>query len=547
MTARHGKILWENDIFALSISSLFLFFFIIVYLYFAEQEAAKDKERLLSNRRIVHIALVLFGGFTLHFALKWAMVRYPLLEPYTVIFTLSMPLKGMDSETFSSAFNGVILPASLFLGISLLGMLSIKKYSCLRLKLRFCVGRWSLILSYIILFSSIFTIFYTLPVSGYFEAAAKQKLPVENSEFYIKYYADPNKTKITFPQKKKNLILILLESIESSFLAKKTGGLFEKDYIPELTRLASENINFSHTQLIGGGKDLWGTHWTIASMVAKLCGIPFNLPIFDNTTFFVDFLPGAKGLTDILHEHGYRQRFLFGSDKNFASRGQFMKTHKVEVHDLIYYKEKKKVPEDYYVFWGIEDAKLFALAKEELDEISSHGEPFMLGLLTTDTHFPDGYICELCAPDKNSEIPAIFTVLRCASRQTENFIKYIKSKPWYKDTVIVVLGDHLFMDKKIFPENQESRRWLNIFINSSIAPIRSKGREFSSFDMYPTILESMGAKIQGGSLALGRSLFSDRPTIIEEIGLEEYINENLSRKSLQYNKFIYDSDAAAGK
>ena len=539
MIARHSGVLWGSDILALSLSSLFLFFFITVYLYFAEQKAAK-KEPLFLNKRLIHIALVLLGGFTLHFALKWGMSRYPLLEPYTVIFTLSMPLKGTDSETLMSIFNGVILPAALFLGISLFCVVSVKKRS-LFLRLPFRAGRWSLILSYTMLFTSIFAIFYTLPVSGYFEAAAKQKLPAENSGFYIKYYADPGKTKITFPQKKRNLILILLESIESSFSSEKNGGLFNEDYIPELTRLATENINFSHTRLVGGGKDLFGTHWTIAAMIAKLCGIPFNLPIFGSEKFSVDFLPGAKGLTDILYEHGYRQRFLFGSDKDFGSRGQFMETHKVEVHDLLYYRQKKKIPEDYHVFWGIEDAKLFALAEEELDEISSHGEPFMLGLLTADSHFPNGYICELCAPHKNTAIPDIHTVVRCVSKQTENFIKRIKSKTWYGETAIVILGDHLFMDKKIFPKNQDSRRWLNIFINSSITPTRPKGREFSSFDMYPTILESIGAKIEGGALALGRSLFSGKPTIIEETGLEDYINDNLGLKSLQYNEFIYGS------
>jgi len=543
MITKHSGMLWENDVLMLSVSSLFLFFFLTIYLYFAEQETNKNREYPFSNKFIIHIALVLLGGFTLHFALKWGIARYPLLEPYTVIFTLSMPLKGTDSETFASAFNGVIMPTILFLGISLFCLSSIKKRENLPPKLPFQTARWSLILSYTILISSIFTVFYTLPVSGYFEAAAKQKLPAENSDFYEKYYIDPDKIKITFPQKKRNLILILLESIESSFSAKKTGGLFDEDYIPELTRLALENVNFSHTKLVGGGKDLWGTHWTIAAMVAKLCGIPFNLPVFGSETFSVDFLPGAKGLTDILHEHGYRQRFLFGSDKNFASRGQFLETHKVEIHDLIYYKQKKKIPEDYYVFWGIEDAKLFALAEEELDEMSSTGEPFMLGLLTVDTHFPGGYICELCSSDKNTETQDIYTVLHCTSRQTGNFIKRIRSKPWYKDTVVVILGDHLYMDKNIFPKNQESRRWLNIFINSSIMPAFSKGRDFSSFDMYPTILESMGAKIQGHSLALGRSLFSDKPTIIEETCLEEYINENLERKSMQYNKFIYGSAA----
>jgi len=438
----------------------------------------------------------------------------------------------------------VIQPALELLGLSVFLMLIIRKKLETIPEMPLRTGRLILITSYTALFLSASAVFYTLPVKGYIEAVERQKLPPKDSAFYRKYYVNPNNTQIVFPQKKKNLVFILMESMESSFADKRSGGVFDENHIPELTRMANENINFSHTQLMGGGKDLFGTHWTIAAMISKLCGIPFNIPIEGNTNFSVDFLPGAKGLTDILSENGYKQRFLFGSDKRFASRGRFMETHKVEVHDLIYYKQRKKVPQDYYVFWGIEDAKLFALAKEELDEAAEMGSPFMLGLLTADTHFPGGYICELCDKNHdNTEQSKARTVFRCASRQIDDFIKWMRSKPWYNDTVIVIVGDHLYMSDKAFPKQtaEKSRRWLNIFINSSVMAEHSKRRDFSSFDMYPTILESMGVKIQGHALGLGRSLFSQRPTILEEIQEEDYINNELSLQNIQYNEFIYGS------
>lgn len=47
-------------------------------------------------------------------------------------------------------------------------------------------------------------------------------------------------TEITFPEKKRNLIYIFLESMESTYASKDEGGEFEFNCIPELTQLAKE-------------------------------------------------------------------------------------------------------------------------------------------------------------------------------------------------------------------------------------------------------------------------------------------------------------------
>lgn len=66
------------------------------------------------------------------------------------------------------------------------------------------------------------------------------------------------------------------------------------------------------------------------------------------------FLPNLVTLTDILRRQGYDQRFIFGSDKKFASRGAFFAEHgKVEVHDINWYKSQGLLPEDYQVFWDL--------------------------------------------------------------------------------------------------------------------------------------------------------------------------------------------------
>ena len=60
------------------------------------------------------------------------------------------------------------------------------------------------------------------------------------STYIADNYVDPGTVKITFPEKKRNLIVIYLESVEVTFADKEDGGAFPKNAIPELTELAKE-------------------------------------------------------------------------------------------------------------------------------------------------------------------------------------------------------------------------------------------------------------------------------------------------------------------
>ena len=125
-------------------------------------------------------------------------------------------------------------------------------------------------------------------------------------------------------------------------------------------------------------------------------------------------------------------------------------------------------------------------------------------------------------------------------------------------TVIVIMGDHLFMateetnpyknnsyltyhrlksDKNGMSDNP--RRWIDIFINADEKVKNSnniKNRKFSSFDMFPTILAALGCSITDNRLGFGVNLFSDEKTLCERYS-EEYINEKLMERTIQYLNF----------
>ena len=131
-------------------------------------------------------------------------------------------------------------------------------------------------------------------------------------------------------------------------------------------------------------------------------------------------------------------------------------------------------------------------------------------------------------------------MVSCASYQLGNFVKWIQQQPFYKDTVIVIVGDHLTMNQRFTKDMQ--RKPINIFINSDLTAQKSKNRTFTPFDIYPTIVESMGIKISGHKLALGTSLYANVPTLTEgKISLTD-LDINVRKKSKLYDYLLFGKD-----
>ncbi|MBR6542145.1 MAG: hypothetical protein IKT73_02950, partial [Anaerotignum sp.] len=99
----------------------------------------------------------------------------------------------------------------------------------------------------------------TVDLPGYIYYVSQQ------TSIYQDEYVDPLKAEITFPEEKRNLIYIFLESMENTYMSEEVGGALDFNAMPELTKLVQdeENINFSHTDGIGGFHDMTGASWTI--------------------------------------------------------------------------------------------------------------------------------------------------------------------------------------------------------------------------------------------------------------------------------------------
>jgi len=159
-------------------------------------------------------------------------------------------------------------------------------------------------------------------------------------------------------------------------------------------------------------------------------------------------------------------------------------------------------------------------------------------MLTVNTHAPNGFRSESCKSNEENEY---LNSVVCSSKEISKFIKWLKEQDFYKNTTIVLVGDHLSMNS-IISENieYENRQIYNAIINSPIKIKCEKERSATSFDMYPTTLASIGAKIEGNRLGLGTNLYSCEKTLSEKYGIINF-NEELSKNSTYYTKCIFSN------
>lgn len=460
--------------------------------------------------------LLSLTGFALALSASWAYNYFGLSCFEQIIFHLKVPLEGTNTQFLKDWLRICLLKAVIF-ATALYLPCYIPAYG--QYYEEICVG------------SFVFSILFALYKIKLVEYIVNQ---FRSTDLYEKYYVDGKKVNITFPEKKRNLILLYVESLETTYTSKENGGNYASDLIREITELAKEHLNFSHQEKLGGAHVVAGTGWTTGGLVAQSSGVPLCIPLNSHSySDATDFLPGAYTLGDILQKEGYEQEFLIGSEAAFGGRKFYYDKHgNYQIFDLKEARRQGKIPEDYREFWGYEDEKLFAFAKEEITRLAQGEKPFNFTMLTVDTHHPYGYV------DRNyeEEYPErLSNIIRGNAKKIGAFVEWLKEQPFYEDTTIMISGDHLSMAAEYIGDTYDKnydRTTMNVFVNSMAETAYNKNRIFTSFDMYPTILRAMGAEIEGGRLGLGVDLFSGQKTVAEEIGLEKLDKE--LRKQSQY-------------
>ena len=525
------------------------------------KESINHQERRFFSKWILPLLIFLLLGFSffLYFSLQYLLGNWEELTVEEILYHIKSSMGGASESLVRIFILSVLLPAfgiSLFL-IFLYILLQSKNFEgILSLKskdhfLSFHLPRffnWKKVYLGFCFFLALF--FFSLTLIDAWDSISLGSYlssQLHSSKFIEENYVDPKGIELHFPEKKRNLIYIYMESTELTFMDKAHGGAFPDNLLPEMTALSKEGEDFSgEGDSRNGGISLPGATWTMGAIFAQSTGLPLKISIEQNSMDSQKaFFPSVTAIQDILKEEGYTQKFLLGSVGYFGGRELYMKDHgDVKVEDFSYWKRKNKFPKDYWVNWGFEDEKLYSYAREELSSLAKENKPFNLTLLTVDTHFPDGYVCRLC--QNNYPDNQYANVYRCASRQVTDFVNWIKKQDFYENTTIVISGDHPTMDRDFCDHVPKSyqRKVYTVFLNSAAKRKDRNKREYSTFDYFPTTLAAMGVEIPGNRLGLGTNLFSGESTLTEKFGKKEEKKELEERSDFMIKLGNIDKDSA---
>lgn len=512
------------------------------------RESAEHQEKHFFSKWILPllIFLLLIFSFFLYFSLQYLLDNWEELTVEEILYHIKSPMGGASEGLVQLFILSVLLPA---VGLSVLLIffyfLPEKKFPLISRTIFFAKKKMYLGFCFFIalLFFSLTLIdaWDSISLGSYLSSQLR------SSKFIEENYVDPKGIELHFPEKKRNLIYIYMESTELTFMDEAHGGAFPDNLLPEMTALSKEGEDFSGAgESRNGGIALPGATWTMGAIFAQSTGLPLKISIEQNSMDSQKaFFPSVTAIQDILKEEGYTQKFLLGSVGYFGGRELYMKDHgDVKVEDFSYWKRKNKFPKDYWVNWGFEDEKLYSYAREELSNLAKEDKPFNLTLLTVDTHFPDGYVCRLC--QNNYPDNQYANVYRCASRQVTDFVNWIKKQDFYENTTIVISGDHPTMDRDFCDHVPKSyqRKVYTVFLNAAAKRKERNKREYATFDYFPTTLAAIGVEIPGNRLGLGTDLFSGESTLTEKFGKKEEKKELEERSDFMIKLGNIDKDSA---
>lgn len=499
------------------------------------------------------ISTIFFAlGIAAYTGTLWGKEAFGDLSPDQILINLNSPIEGTDVGVYISLFSGPVLKTVLFTVMYCTLVFPKYKFAYNKKEKQIvflpeiAIRILSFILAIAILVGGCAFGIKRFQLTELFDSYLNDSTYIEEN------FVDPETANIKFPEEKRNLIFIYLESMENTYFSKDLGGYFEENYMPDLAELSKEGISFSHKKEgFGGPVCTFGSGWSVAAMVNMSSGLPMKVPVDGNSYGQPNnFLPGATTLGDILHEQGYEQTVMFGANAAFGGLDFFFESHgDFNILDHKGVIEKGWLDEHYNVWWGYEDDKLYEFAKTELTRLASLDKPFHFVMETADTHAPDGYLSENAEEKYDSQYA---NCIYYSQAEAVKFVRWIQEQDFYENTTIVIVGDHLSMANSFFENVKGYKRTVyNLFLNlpenlNGIPTEHTFNRKWAPFDMFPTTLASMGVEIEGNRLGIGTNVFSDEKTLLEKDGFD-VVNEELKNRSNFYNNNILVDWETVGK
>ncbi|MBX3673682.1 MAG: LTA synthase family protein [Burkholderiales bacterium] len=224
------------------------------------------------------------------------------------------------------------------------------------------------------------------------------------------------------PEKRLNVVLVSVESLGAEFV----GALGDRRGLtPNVDRLAREGLFFSRVYATG------------TRTVRGLEAISLSIP--PTPGYSVVKRPNnehLRTLGEVFDEKGYESLYVYGGYGYFDNMNHFFGSNGYTVVD------RTAIPAadiHHENVWGVADEDLFTQALREADRRHAAGRPFFAHVMTTSNHRPFTY------PAGRVDLPS-GSGREGAVKYTDwalgDFIARARERPWFGDTVFVILADH---------------------------------------------------------------------------------------------------------
>ena len=395
-------------------------------------------------------------------------------------------------------------------------------------------GKWTLTI--VPLFLSIFIFINPFSLALWRSYVAQNYNRADNLEFttsFKDYYYNSGMVQIP---KKKNVVLIYLESFESIFLNKE---YYPADMASGLRDLRDNKATYNYNNILAGK----GLHYSTAALLASQCGIPFFDSVFGRPKVvrkYVGLFIKTNCLGDIFKHNNYNNQLLSAAKHrddgviSFILR-YFPKYISPESSNSLLLDDK------YKGYIGFLDAGFFAqIVQPEYDKLLSQTKPFFLNVIGISTHGPKGEIDPIYCANDLYKIP-IMNALHCTDKAAAKMIQHMidESIAANEDTVIMVMSDHYIMPQGMVNKNAKKRvknaLRSNLFFTIDTSqlnkPVQQINKYGSYVDLAATLLiHYLGVDIP--SFGVGKNLHSKDKTTVEMLA-------NLDDQSIWYDKLVW--------
>ena len=221
-----------------------------------------------------------------------------------------------------------------------------------------------------------------------------------------------------------NIVLITVESLSADFLTRYGN---DENITPYLDRLMKRGLVFDSLYAAGNR--------TVRGLEALSLCIPPSAG--ESIIKRRKNRMGNLSVGSVLGNLGYRCQFLYGGDSYFDNMGDFFSHNGYEVID------RKQIDSHKITFsniWGVCDEDMFTKSLEVFDANARSGKPFFAQIMTTSNHRPFTY------PAGKIHVNGDPNTREAAVKYTDyaigRFIEEAERKPWFANTVFVVIADH---------------------------------------------------------------------------------------------------------